>query len=313
MPQNSFATKQIRVTFTLTTGGTFDTPTPNGTAGNVLKLAGLRTLATVRGTGFPAWPDAELTIYGMRQSDMNALSSLAYNTEQISRNNVLIEADSGNGYSAIFSGQIVNGYIDYAGAPEVCFRVQARALYLQSLTSQGPLSFPGATDAAGIINQLAVSAGYSFENNGVNAQLSSPYYGGTVGDQINQIVKHIGCDMYIEGQVLAICPKGTPRATPSFTLTPDSGLVGYPLADARGYIQTRALFNTAFHFGGHITIAGSDVVLDPSGKTQLLNARANGNWYVGSIQHTLEAFKFGGAWFSDMLLQPLGSQPSATP
>jgi hypothetical protein len=313
MPQSSFATKSLRVTFTLTTGGTFDTPTPGGTAGNVLKLAGLRTLACVRGTGFPAWPDADLTVYGMRQSDMNALSSLAYNTEQISRNNVLIEADSGNGFSAIFSGQIVNGYIDYAGAPEVCFRVQARALYLQSLTSNGPLSFPGATSAAGIINQLAVSAGYSFENNGVNAQLSSPYYGGSVGDQINQIVKHIGCDMYIEGQVLAIAPKGKPRSTPSFTLTPGSGLVSYPLADARGYIQVRALFNTAFHFGGPITIAGSDVVLDPSGKTQLLNARANGNWYVGSIQHNLEALKFGGAWFSDMLLQPLGSQPSATP
>ena len=306
MAANSFAEKLLRVTFTLSTNAVFE-----GTGGNTLVLSGLRTLAVVRGSGFPAWPEADLAVYGMRVSDMNALSSLASNVELITRNSVQIEANSGAGWSTVFNGQIVSAYVDYSGAPEVCLRVQCRALYLESIQSSPAVSYPGPTDAATMLSNIAAKTGYTFENNGVTAQLSNPYCAGTVGDQIKQIVQAIGCEFYVEGNVLAVAPVGTPRNVPSFTLSPTTGLVGYPVADSRGYLSTRALFNPAFRFGGPVTIAGSDVVVDPSNKTQTFNARANGNWYIGAIQHTLEAVKFGGAWFTDMLLQPLGTQPVA--
>lgn len=306
MPQNSFAQKRLRVTFTLSTNAAFS----NTDNANTLVLTGLRTLAVVKGLTRPAWPEAELTIFGMAQSDMNALCSLAYNLEQVARNSVQIDADSGNGFSTIFSGQIVNGYIDYSGAPDVSFKVQARALYLQSLETTPAISYPGPTDAVQIIQTLAVKSGYQFENNGVKAQLSSPYCAGTAGDQIEQICKAIGCQRFIEGNVLAIAPPGVPRSLPGFTLSPSSGLVGYPVAESRGYINVRALYNTAFRFGGPITIAGSDVVIDASTRTQFVNSRADGNWYVGTIVHNLEAYKFGGAWFSDMQLQPIGTAPT---
>lgn len=304
---SSYAAKRLRVTFTLSNGAVFE----GSSGGNVLVLDGLRTVAEIRGSGFPAWPEADLCLYGMKQNDMNALTSLAFSLEQVTRNSVQIEASSGNGYSTVFNGQIVSAFPDYNGAPEVCLRVQCRALYLESLESAPVASYTGPTDAATMLQNLCAKIGYQFENNGVTAQLSNPYCAGTIGDQIKQIVDAIGAQMFIENNVLAISPKGTPRTVPSFTLTPQSGLVGYPVPEARGYINTRALFNPAFRFGGPITISGSDVVIDASNKTSTFNARADGNWYIGAIKHTLEAQKFGGAWFTDMLLQPLGTQQAA--
>ena len=306
MPANSYQEKQLRVTFTLSTNAAFGTD-----GSNTLVLSGLRTLALVRGSGFPAWPEADLAVYGMRVSDMNALSSLASNVELITRNSVQIEANSGAGWSTVFNGQIVCAYVDYSGAPEVCLRVQCQALYLESLQSTPAVSYPGPTDAATMLSNLAAKIGYAFENNGVTAQLSNPYCAGTVGDQIKQIVQAIGCEFYVENNTLAVAPAGTARNVPGFTLSPSTGLVGYPVAESRGYLNARSLFNPGLRFGGPVTIAGSDVVIDPNNKTQTFNARANGSWYVGAIQHTLEAVKFGGAWFTDMLLQPLGTQPVA--
>lgn len=307
---NSFATKQLRVTFKLSTGAVFQ-----GTNANTLVLAGLRTSVVVRGLGFPAWPDAELAIYGMKQADMNALASLAFQLEQVNRNYVQVDANSGNGWGTVFAGQIVNAAPDYSQRPEVCLRVQARVLYDASLQATPAVSYTGSTDVAAIISTLATQAGFAFENNGVTAQLSNPYLAGTLGDQIKKVAADAGIDAYIEGfgaevgnanrGVIAICPKGKPRNTQPFVLTPDSGLVGYPIPEARGYISVRALYNPAFRFGGPITIKGSTVVID--GKA--LNTRADGNWFIGNIQNTLEAVKFDGAWFSDMLLQPIGTQP----
>lgn len=306
MPASSYAQKLLRVTFSLSNNSVFE-----GTGGaNTLVLAGLRTVATIEGSGAPAWPDCDLAIYGMKQADMNALSSLAINLEQVNRNTIQVEANSGNGYTTVFSGDIVNAFIDYSGAPEVCLRVHGRVLYLASLTSTPAVSYPGATDVSVILSNLAAKVGYSFENNGVASVLSNPYCAGTVGDQIKQVCEAAGIQYFIENNTLAICPAGAPRNIPSFVLTPQSGLVGYPVAESRGYINVRALFNPAFHQGGPITIQGSDVVID-SKQPQTLNARADGNWYVGTIRHTLEAVKFGGAWFTDMLLQPLGTQQAA--
>ena len=306
MAASSFSNKLLRVTFTLSNNAQF----PNQNGANTLVLSGLRTVAVVRGSGAPAWPNADVAIYGMKQADMNALVSLAFKLEAVKRNNIQVEANSGNGWSTIFDGQIVSAQIDYSARPEVCLRIQGQAMYLQSLDSAAPASYTGPTDVATILQSLAVKAGFNFVNNGVSIQLSNPYCPGTIGDQIKQIVAAAGCEFWIENRVMAISPKGSPRDLPKFTLSPSSGLIGYPVPEARGYINVRALYNPAFRYGGPITIAGSDVIVDPT-QPATLNSKANGDWYVGTIMHTLESLKFDGAWFTDMQLQPLGTQPVA--
>jgi hypothetical protein len=303
MPASSFTVKQLRVTFNLSTNAVFQ-----GTASNTLVLTGLRVSANVRGYGFPSFPEMDLSVYGMKQADMQALSALAFNPLEVVRNTVTLEANAGNGWAQIYAGQICSAFIDYSAAPEVPLRVSARVLFLESLAAAPAVSYTGPTDVATMCNNIAGKVGYSFVNTGVTAQLSNPYCTGTVAEQLRNIALNAGIDCYTDNNQIEICPKGQPRALPSFALTPQSGLVGYPLPDSRGYIHVRALFNPAFRYGAPITISGSDVVIDQK-VPKTLNSRADGSWMIGWLSHTLEALKPNGAWFTDMLLYPPGQLP----
>ena len=321
---SSFAQKRLRVTFTLSNGSVFagDPNQPN----NVLQLTGVRASAVITAMGAPAYPTCELTVWGMRQADMNALAALtAGGVTGVTRNVVQIEADSGNGFTTVFAGQIVTAMIDYTRAPDVALKVSGQYFYFDLLNPATPTSYTQPTPVATIISTIAGKLGCNFENNGVTAILSGPsYFPGTLIQQLNDACAHVGIDRYVEagiaqgavdpanpipGQTIAICPKGQARQNlPSFNLSPSSGLQSYPISDSRLYLRAKALFNPAFRFGGPITISGSDVVLDPN-FPKTLNSTANGNWMIAQMTHTLESFKFGGEWFTDMLLFPPGQEP----
>lgn len=326
---SSFARKQLRVTFVLSNGTVFA-----GTNANILVLTGLRMGCRIECSGFPAWPTMNLDVWGMRISDMNALSSLSLEVTGITRNTVLVEANSGDGsgWRAVYSGQIVTAAIDYTARPDVPLRVSAQVLFYDMVNPAKPTSYTSSVSAATVISNLAASIGCGFENNGVTTILpGSPYYPGTVVDQIRECALDAGIDVYVEPSsvsggvpglqssgvaistqtVIAICPKGAPRNLPStFTLSPSTGLDGYPSVDSRGYLNVTSLFNPAFRFGGPLKIAGSNVVIEGTGKDiGTLNSRANGNWMIGTMYHQLDAEKYNGKWHSYMLLYPPDQSP----
>lgn len=320
MSASSFTRKSLRVTFTLSNGATFQgSGSTDDAAPNTLKLAGLRTLAHISAQGAPAFPQADLIIYGMSQSDMNALSSLTFKPTTIQRNTVVIEADSGNGsgFSSVFAGQIVTAFTDYLGTPEVALRVTAQMGFFDQVNPATPTSYPQATPWATIISNIAAKMGYAFENNGVNTSAAGPsYYPGTLTEQLRDAVAAAGVDQWMEGgprggaivQTVAICPKGSPRDVPSFTLSPESGLLSYPVVDSRGFIKAKAFYNPAFRFGGPLSITGSAVIIDPQAQ-KTINSRADGKWMIGQMSHSLEAEKFDGLWETNMLLYPPGQEP----
>src|SRR5262249_51159974 len=146
--------------------------------------------------------------------------------------------------------------------PHVPLKVQARVLGFESLNPATPTSYTGTASVANIVAAIASKLGYVLENNGVNVNLSNPYFGGTLVDQLRAVASQAGIDVYTEGNVIAICPKGVPRQQQTFVLSPQSGLVGYPKLDyQRGYVFAKAIYNSAFRFGGPITVQGSDVPL----------------------------------------------------
>ena len=100
-----------------------------------------------------------------------------------------------------------------------------------------------------------------------------------------------------------IAPNGEGLSDDPYVITPQSGLVGYPVPDSRGYVNVRTLFHAALRIGSPVTISGSDVVIDAK-QPSTFNSRADGQWFATSITHHLEALKYGGAWFTDMLLVP---------
>jgi hypothetical protein len=265
----------------------------------------------------------------MTQPDMNALTALSFVTQGYERNTMIVEAssDGGASYSVVFCGQIVTAQPDYTSAPDVFMRVTARTLFFESLAPATAASYTGATDVATIVQNLAAAMGYAFENNGVTAQLDSPYFANTYAEQLRTVAQHAGIDVYIDGQtapvtdfsttvgqpgnnVIAICPRGQPRNVPVWELSPQTGLVGYPIRESQGYIRARTLFNPAYRFGGLVNLQNSGLANSPTGGPAYdVNT---GKWLISTVNHTLESLKFGGSWFSDLLCYPPGSVAPVT-
>lgn len=293
----SFTVKDLRFTFTLANNAMFETSN-----NNVLTVNGLRARAAIKGAGFPAFPEAELAVFGLKQSDMNALTSLAFQPDFTARNTVLVEANNGQGFTNVFSGQIITSGPDYDGIPSVPLKMLARVLGFDSLNPADPSQFTGGTVSVdSIVRSIAAQfsgGGYVVENTDVTATLTNPYFSGTLTDQLRAVASQANIEVNIEGQVIAIRPKSMARNQTGFTLSPASGLVGYPKLDfQRGYVYIKSLFNPAFRFGGPITVQGSSVPL------------ANGSWIIGTLSHELESQMPGGKWFSNLLLYPPGKPP----
>lgn len=288
----SFTAKQLRFTFVLSNNATFE-----GTSSNQLVVAGLRAVVEMKGAGLPAFPQASMRIYGLRQDDMNALTALAFRTFGLQKNSVLIEANSGDGWSTVFAGQIMTAMPDYTSMPDVSILVQAQTGGFELINPATPAAYVGATDVAVIVAAIAAKMGVAFENNGVTTRLDSPYFPGTLGEQLRAVVAQSGISCYQEAALIAIAPPGVPRATPVWVLSPDTGLIGYPAFDSYGFVRIKALYNPAFRFGGRIRIEGSDV------------PRTNGEWIIGAITNNLESVKPSGNWFTEMTVYPPGSLP----
>jgi hypothetical protein len=311
---SSFSLKSLRVTFTLTNS---NAKFP-GTEANTLQLTGLRMSAVIQGAGLPAFPEASLRIYGMSQSDMNALAIVHVQggKPQYSRNVVTIEADSGDGrgYNFVFAGNIYQAGPDYTDPPNVSLFVHAQVGGFDQLNIANPTSYPVGTPVATIVANIAAKMSFVFENDGVTAIASgNPYYSGALTNQLRKVCTQYNILYGLEPpNLLTISPMGVPRTLPIFTLSPTSGLIGYPEVLGNGYIKVRALFNPAFRQNGPLTIANSGVVIDLGlESTTNLNSLADGNWIIGPLQHVLECLKPSGAWFTEMTLYPINALPAA--
>lgn len=309
MPAPSFTVKNLRVTFTLTNSNAVFP----GTTANQLQVSGLRMSAVIKGSGLPAFPEASLRIYGLAQQDMNALAVVPVQggKPEFSFNTVQIEADSGNGFTFIFSGQIFQAGPDYSNAPDVCLFVHAQSAGFDQLTAANPTAYPGVANVADIVANLASKMSMAFENDGVTGTLTGRYYSGTLADQLRDVCQEANINFAMENQnLLVISPAGLARTNiQAWVLTPTSGLVGYPEVLGNGYLNVRSEFNPAFRQNGPVTIKGSDVVIDPL-LPKTLNTLADGDWIIGPLTHLLECQKPGGAWFTDMRLYPRDAVPA---
>lgn len=303
-PIQTFGIKRLRYTFTLASNAVFA-----GTNSNQLQVTGLRSQVKIKCAGLPAFPEAEVTIFGLLQQDMIALTATAWNPNAMLRNQVVVDAWTGAGWSTVFAGQIITGGPDYSGIPAVPYRAQCRVLGFESLNPAKPVSYTGPTSVAvivqNIVTQMSAAPGaptYTFVNNGVTSTLPSPYFDNTLAEQLRKVKRDSGINIYIEGFQISITPPGVALSVPSFNLSPASGLDGFPALDyQRGYVNVKALYNAAFRFGGPLTISGSQVVT------------ANGSWMIGTLSHDLSEQLPNGPWHSYLLVYPPFTGGTVTP
>lgn len=276
--------KQLKFIITLGTG-TF------GESGdNQIILQGFRAVVDADKAGGQQMGSLRARIYGVSQKNMNSIATFNWKIGLYLPNTIEIYAIDGEVESLVFGGNMINAWADYDSLPDVYLSIQARSGYVQAITPIVPTSFKGSIDVASVMAQLATTAGLSFENNGVNIQLTDIYLANTALEQIKDLAQMANIDFYLDDKTLAICPKNVPRGTLIASISPQSGLVGYPKFDGYG-ITFRSLFNPSVVFGGRVKIE-SDVI------------QAQGQWFVSSIHHMLESEKPGGSWFSTVRALP---------
>lgn len=300
--------KSLRFAITLENGASFNqtgaTVDESGALGNTIILEGFRATVEVEKAGGVQMNTLQARVYGVSQSNMNSLTSLQYQPQEIKRNQISVWAIDGDQETLIFAGNVGNCWANYSQMPDVFLEIQAFAGFINQLTPVPPSSYQGSVDVATIMGQLAKQMGYVFENNGVHVMLKNPYLPGSAWDQAQDLARQASCAIYLDDNTLAITPALTPRNTPG-NLIPEisaaSGLVGYPTfgADGRGpFIQLQTLFNPAIRFGGLIKLVTRAVALTKAVRALSPTQRADGLWIVNSIGHALSSETPGGPWFS---------------
>lgn len=270
--------KQLRFVITLGTG-------KFGSSNNdTVTLQGFRAIAEIDKAGGMMMGTLKAKIYGVKQADMNSITTLQWKPQTWIPNTVEVFAIDGTAETLIFAGNIVNAWADYQGMPDVFLHIQAQAAFFNALKAIPPRSFKGPIDTPSVMAQIAKDLGYTFENNGVTTQLTDLYLPNTGLEQAKDLARAAGCDLYLDDKVLAITPPNVPRKALIPVISPTSGLIGYPTFDGVG-VNFQALFNPGVTFGGSIKLE-TDV------------QQAAGEWIVTSVAHRLESEKPGGAWFS---------------
>lgn len=279
-PNTSFVKRRLRVVLTLA-----DQVTYQGTNANTLTIEGLRIIVKTKYAGAVA-PEATVEIYGMKQDDMNSLTMLAWKALSIKRNTIQIFALDAGAWFEVFHGNILDAVPDYEAAPDVPLRINAISLLFDKLAKANPTSYKGSVAAADVIGKLAGSINYTFENQGVTALISNPYYPGTVVDQMRAVATAADCDLFVDGTCVAISLRAQPRDLPTVVISPSTGLIGYPSIDNQG-IRLSCLWVPGLRIGAPVRIV-SDI------------PKANGDWRIYSLSFLLESERPDGQWFAEM-------------
>lgn len=253
---------------------------------NTVKLSGLRAKTKIVKAGGPSMGTSQTQIYGMTLSVMNQLSTLGMLVSLVPRNSITIEAgDAVNGMAVCFQGTITAAWTDFEGMPEVCFQVEAHTGLAEAVTPAIPTSFKGSVDVATILSGLAAQMGVPFENNGVQASLSNPYFYGSPRNQALAVVRAAGCSWNgMEDGTLAIWPKNGARGGSIPLISKATGLVKIPQYTAQG-IKFSTLYNPSIGFGKKLEV-------------QCRLKPASGIWAVFGLDHDLSTLVPNGDWFS---------------
>lgn len=303
MSLTSFTSKQLRFTLVLSPKNA-NTVFPQ-TGSNTLVVSNCRASVSIQTV--PLVPtNACVKIFGMLQQDMNALTAIFFNIRQrYVPNNLIIEQNSGAGWTQVFSGQITDAQPRYRAMPNVFFEIVAMTGYQWQITPVPPLSFPGTVPVAVIAQQIATNMGYSLDNTGgVTASVTNEYFPGTNIDQLNRLCQKSRTQYVILASLdsnnqqtgtVYIYPNGKfAPSIPMVQLSSQSGLDGFPELEKFGLTIT-SLFTPTIVAGGRVQVTGSEI------------PAANGVWSPFIIDHTLESNMPGGRWHSVSQCMPVPS------
>ncbi|MDU7495734.1 MAG: hypothetical protein E7K97_19570 [Providencia rettgeri] len=256
---------------------------------NKLSAVGLRISAEVSfGYGSPA-PYARVRVYGLPQETMNKLITAKFQQVKTLRTLITIEAAEGEGdFAQVFSGGIFMALPEYSEAPNVSIVIEAISAVFESKLPTPAESYEGSHSVSEIISGICKRIGFSFESNNVNAMVDNPYLTGSDLEKIRWLCVNNDLDLYLGNNSVAIAPKGAPRNIKIAVISPDTGLIGYPVITNIG-ATFKCLYDPSIQFGALVRVKGSQIEL------------CNGEWRVYGLRAQLETEMDSARWFMEIV------------
>lgn len=305
----SFQQRGLRFTFKMRTGSFSGEGEPD-----TVVYDGFRSSVQIQAPGGWQYSTATASIKGMALDVMQRLTIINFTNMELQRNEITIEATGLDGeYSVLFIGTIANAYIDYMGAPDVAFNIEAYQLLIDSTTTAKPTSWPGANKVSEIATSLAGKFGYRLENHGVESTVTDQVLTGSYYGQLKSLCEIARCEFWPDARAGAvyISPLGSPLNVPEVAISPDTGLIGWPTPNHLG-VDVTCLYNPEIRHGAPIKLTTSAAVSGqstaiPEGQTQNSQGQQislTGKWYVIGISTLLDCETPGGAWFQYLTCSP---------
>jgi len=273
----------------------------NSDGKNRLVTDGLRTSCAINfGNGSPM-PNADIRIYGLKQGTMHKLLRVRWEDMKSMQNIVRIEAgEEGGEYISVFEGNITFAYTDMSDAPNASLVISCQSAIFEAQKPTSPLSFKGKKSVVSIIEEICKGMGYIFENNDVPDSI--------VAEDISLVDTEISkirtlCDahdieLYIEQGLISIAPKGDARKLKIPIISPNTGLIGYPMPTIQG-VDLKCFYDPMIRFGGIIRIQDS------------IMETCNGDWRCFGIVIHIESEMPNGNWFMEIKAAHRSSKDAA--
>lgn len=306
-----FVKRRISVQLQLI-GDTFDG------SNDSLQLDNLRCSCVVQGTqgGTTSYQSQlQLRLFGMLPDDMAKLSTLGLTAGLYAKSLIAVYAgDDINGMSQIFTGSIYSAYVDYNAMPDVGVEITAAATAQLQHAPIAATSYRGSMNVAQMLLAIANQAGMSFTNAGVEAVLANHAVGGSAERQIADICQAALVNYDLSNNTLTIWPQGGSRDDQVISVSPQTGLVGYPMYSAQG-IDIKTEFNPNILLGRQVNVEssipkpGPNAPLNPAGSPTI---GASGTFFVYDVVHDLSSELPGGPWFTLTKLGTVNTQVRAS-
>ncbi|MBS4773137.1 MAG: hypothetical protein KHX55_02540 [Proteobacteria bacterium] len=274
----SFTKKIVEVRITLTSG------TFSGSA-NTKIIRGLPVKVEISNPGFPAMSSATISISGINQDDLEALTFLAFRPLTYAQGNILsvYGGDEETGLSLAFMGNIVTSVPNYNAAPNVTLEIEAMAGYYAKLLAVPPYTFKGSIPVASVLQDICEQAGLVFVNEGETKSILNPYLKGSPLQKIITLANSYNLNIALTGETVTLkSSQGNNRVVT--VLNSNSGMIGYPDFTANG-IRVKSEYLPTVNVGDFI-------------KVESAVPKATGLWSIISINHSLGAHMDDAPWFT---------------
>lgn len=280
MPK-SFSLKTIQLIITLGKGNFSE-------GGNTKTIEGLACDVSVTKPGLPEKNSASVKVWGLKYDDMSQLTMLAFRPLESHHNIITIKAgELGKALSLVFHGEITSAFADFNGAPDVCMEIESDTGSYPQQLARSPVTVQGEAKADKLFAQFSADAGYSFDNQGVEASVQNAWFPGSPIEKMTKLARDIGCELLIDDGAVVTMPAGQARAGNAVLLSADTGLIGYPTFNQDG-ISCRCVYNPDLQQGGLI-------------KVESIVPRASGTWKITKLTHNLSAYNpDGGPWDTEV-------------